>query len=291
MSTIGTTAITLTGTDFSPHKTLNTVTFGGAPCLVEDSNTTYIICTIPLTRGVAGVFSPLVTVFNKGLAEVKTSPHTVLMTIDSVTPSSGSLYGGLILTITGSGFAPFGLWNQVKLLLHNDTTSSDSEQEDTNKVHVDRTADAWDDDWLWQRGRQGDDVNNNNKSSAFTEVLCVPRTLKNRACRYSEYDSGAPCDSMLAYGHDGVRTTELSEWFDFSSSTSIECTVESLTQPLGRHSLASVNVTVVNETILVADKGELEASLERAKEGRCHVLEHCETLDEWGVVSNVMGVK
>ena len=62
-------------------------------------------------------------------------------------------------------------------------------------AQVDRSADRWDDDWLWGRGTES----NRTRPASFGEVLCVPRTLKNVACRYSADDSGLACDRDLAF--------------------------------------------------------------------------------------------
>jgi hypothetical protein len=124
-SIIGVTLITITGTGFSPRPLQNEVNFGGSPCTVTRSNDTFVECTLSLAEGTAGTFVPSVKVFNKGTAlNPRKLQHTILMVIDSVTPLNGSLYGGVTLTLTGSGFAKFGLHNQIKLQLRNDTKVS-----------------------------------------------------------------------------------------------------------------------------------------------------------------------
>jgi len=121
-STIGFTLITITGTGFSPRPSQNEVMLGGSACLVTRSNDTFVECMIPLAEGSAGTYAPSVKVFNKGFAlNPHSLHHTVLMVIDSLTPTSGSLYGGMTLTLTGRGFAKFGLHNQIKLQLRNDS--------------------------------------------------------------------------------------------------------------------------------------------------------------------------
>ena len=121
-SVSGVTLITVTGTGFSPRPYQNEVSFGGSPCVVSRSNNTYIECTVPVAEGTAGTFKPTVKVFNKGFAlNPRALEHKILMVIDSISPSTGSLYGGVTLTLTGSGFAKFGLHNQIKLQLRNDT--------------------------------------------------------------------------------------------------------------------------------------------------------------------------
>ena len=121
-SVSGVTLITVTGAGFSPRPYQNEVSFGGSPCVVSRSNNTYIECTVPVAEGTAGTFTPTVKVFNKGFAlNPRALEHKILMVIDLISPSSGSLYGGVTLTLTGSGFAKFGLHNEIKLQLRNDT--------------------------------------------------------------------------------------------------------------------------------------------------------------------------
>jgi len=121
-SIVGATAITITGSGFSPRPSQNEVMIGGSQCSVIRSNDTFVECIIPLAEGSAGTFAPSVKVLNKGFAlNPRSLHHTILMVIDSLTPTSGSLYGGMTLTLTGSGFAKFGLHNQIKLQLRNDS--------------------------------------------------------------------------------------------------------------------------------------------------------------------------
>ena len=109
-----------------------------------------IECIVSLEEGSAGTFAPKVNVFNKGLAQVRRGIlHTINMTIDSVTPAIGSLYGGTTLTLTGSGFARFGLYNEIKLALN-------------NSVNIERD------------------------NSTEQYLSCIPRTLKNPTSKYEQ---------------------------------------------------------------------------------------------------------
>jgi len=134
------------------------------------------------------------------------------------------------------------------------------------------THDIYDDDWLWQRGHVG----SNNTDLRFSEVLCVPRVIKNQACRYSDDDAGIDCTADLAWAYDAVRVTEKADWLDFSTPTYIECVVESLGTPLSRYGVvASVNVTVANSSTLV-DYAGLAANLDEARANfNCLDLAHC----------------
>jgi len=135
------------------------------------------------------------------------------------------------------------------------------------------THDIYDDDWLWQRGYVGA----NDTDLRFSNVLCVPRVIKNAACRYSADDAGIDCTSDLAWAYDAVRITEKANWLDFSTPTYIECVVESLGESLPRYGMvASVNVTLANATTLI-DAETLAVSLEEAKANfNCKKsLSHC----------------
>ena len=257
-STPGETTITFTGYGFEQNADLLDVDIGGAPCTITACNETFIECIVTEEKGTAGTFTPSVKVYNKGFAS-NTVQHTILMSIDTIAPTNGSLYGGMTLTLTGTGFARFGLHNQIKLLLQNDTKSS-AEPRGTHGIY--------DDDWLWERGHL-------NGTASYTEVLCVPRTLKNRACRYTDEDSGNECGEYVESAYEDVRIREYAEWFDWSSPTYIECVVESLIEPLPELSIAVVNVSIVNNTALMDTIG-LEKELDGAKLNfDCSELSHC----------------
>ncbi len=101
-STLGGTAVTITGTNFAAGAT---VTFGsaGATNVVVVSSTT-ITATTP--AGSAGAAT--VTVTNLGaLAGSLTNGYTYVVppTVTGVSPSSGTTAGGTVVTITGTNFA------------------------------------------------------------------------------------------------------------------------------------------------------------------------------------------
>ena len=67
------------------------------------------------------------------------------MKIDSINPTNGSLLGGDAITITGLGFARFGLHNRVTLRVHNSSTAN-------NAATLFGPSSRYSDDWLWGRG-------------------------------------------------------------------------------------------------------------------------------------------
>jgi len=135
------------------------------------------------------------------------------------------------------------------------------------------THDIYDDDWLWHRGNVGA----NGTDARFSDVLCIPRVIRNVACRYSDDDAGIDCTENSAWAYDSVRVTEKAHWLDFSTTTYIECVVESMGESLPRYGMfASVNVTLANATTLV-DTASLAMSLDEAKANfNCKMsLSHC----------------
>ena len=232
-------------------------------------------------HGHCGHLSVEVTVFNLGLARHAagrgTVDHTILMRIESVNPVNGSLLGGDTITITGSGFARFGLHNQIKLSVTNASTAGASEK-------LFGSGSRYSDDWLWGRGDvDPDNANATAAEQPTTELLCVPRTLKNRECAYSTEDSGFQCTKHLAWAHSGIVTREAAEWFDYSTPTYVECVVETLAEPLANFTIASVNISIVNTTVLL-DTSALEADLMRAKMNfNCETLSHCQMKDSSGL--------
>jgi hypothetical protein len=101
-STLGGTAVTITGTNFAAGAT---VTFGSAAATnVGVVNSTTITATTP--AGSAGVVT--VTVTNPGSQSGSLTngyTYVVVPTVSSVSPSSGTTLGGTAVTITGTNFA------------------------------------------------------------------------------------------------------------------------------------------------------------------------------------------
>jgi hypothetical protein len=101
-STLGGTAVTITGTNFAAGAT---VTFGGgAATNVAVVNSTTITATSP--AGSAGAVT--VTVTNPGSQSGSLTngyTYVVVPTVTNVSPNSGSTAGGTAVTITGTNFA------------------------------------------------------------------------------------------------------------------------------------------------------------------------------------------
>jgi hypothetical protein len=265
----GVTLITITGSGFSKHTHLNTVDFGGSPCDVSLSNSTFLICTVPRSLGTAGTFHPVITVFNRGCAHIPSNlTHTIALIIDKVTPLNGSMYGGMTLTITGSGFGRFGLFNQITLNVHNASSKQGG--------IVRPIALQDEDDWQFGRGK----LVIGNTSARFENILCIPKTLKNRACRYTALDSGSDCTITVGSPYAGsAALRDVTTWYDFSTPEYIECVVEALAVPLRYGMLASVEVTVVDTSVLT-DVDALAADVVMAtKNFNCVELGHCMMLD------------
>lgn len=96
------TSLTITGTMFGTSASDVTVTVGGVPCVVSGSvSDTSIMCDV----GDVPVGTHTIDVRLKGKGKAVTSSTVQsLATISSFSPSSGSVNGEVILTITGNGF-------------------------------------------------------------------------------------------------------------------------------------------------------------------------------------------
>jgi hypothetical protein len=264
---------------------MNYVTIGGAECEISSSNKTFILCTVPTSTGTAGTFPVEVNVYNLGLARHAgrgTVDHTILMRIDSINPTNGSLLGGATVTITGSGFARFGLHNQIKLTVRNSSTAGPS-----GKLYG--PSSRYSDDWLWGRGDLEPFNTTTRLQDPTTELLCVPRTVKNRECAYSTEDSGFQCTKLIEWAYSGIATREEAEWFDYSTPKYIECVVESLSTPLANFTVAAVNISIVNSSVLLRPD-TLDSDLWSAKMNfNCEVLSHCQMLDSMGLSKGWFG--
>lgn len=100
-STAGGTSITITGTNFITGAT--GVTIGGvAATNIVVVNSTTITATTP--AGSAGTASVLVTTTNGTNVANTLFSYVVVPTVTSISPTSGSTYGGGVVTISGANF-------------------------------------------------------------------------------------------------------------------------------------------------------------------------------------------
>jgi hypothetical protein len=99
--------VNFTGTDLIANTSAVKVTIGGAACAVTAATTTSVSCT--KTSGVVGTHTPKVYYELKGLAVYASGVSasvTFALTITSVSPATGAIGGGTLLTIVGTGFKP-----------------------------------------------------------------------------------------------------------------------------------------------------------------------------------------
>ena len=122
-STLGGTAVTITGTNFAAGAT---ATFGGAAATnVVVVNSTMITATTP--AGSAGAVTVVVTVNGQNGSLTNGYTYVVVPTVTSVSPNNGSTAGGTAVTITGTNFAAgatatFGGTAATNVVVVNSTT-------------------------------------------------------------------------------------------------------------------------------------------------------------------------
>ncbi|XP_076438592.1 LOW QUALITY PROTEIN: fibrocystin-L-like [Babylonia areolata] len=96
------TELNITGTGFdddAPEN--NSVTLGGADCVVTSASSTSLQCTVSVSP--AGSLPVRVRVSSKGLASGDVI-FTYMAAVTSIVPVSGGYMGGLVLTVNGQGF-------------------------------------------------------------------------------------------------------------------------------------------------------------------------------------------
>ena len=104
------TVLTITGNNFDTISGDVTVWIGYGECSITFITSNSILCSIPDgSNAVAGRFTPVVYSAAKGIASLINSNSTAIqveidLEIASVSPTSGSILGGSIITITGKGF-------------------------------------------------------------------------------------------------------------------------------------------------------------------------------------------
>ena len=102
----GGTNITIYGVGFSYNMSTIVVTVGNAPCTLVSANFTQITCI--LSNHSAGYYDVSVLIEGKGVSvSTNSTCFRYLLTVDSVTPSSGGVGGGSPIDIYGNGFLEF----------------------------------------------------------------------------------------------------------------------------------------------------------------------------------------
>lgn len=95
--------ITIQGRGFGSDKTRVSVVIGRGPCDVVTIRSSSITCMA--SRHPAGSYKVIVTVDGVGRAlNREDTCFTYLLTLDSVSPSSGGIIGGQVITLRGEGF-------------------------------------------------------------------------------------------------------------------------------------------------------------------------------------------
>lgn len=96
-------SVTIIGNKFSTIAMENVVKFGDVSCDVTSSSATMIICT--LGAGEVGQKPLNIEVLNYGIATISDDLYiNYTMSLAHVMPTSGSVAGGTVVTITGDGF-------------------------------------------------------------------------------------------------------------------------------------------------------------------------------------------
>ena len=105
-STITSTKVTITGTNFDTDKTKIKVSLGSVDCLVTSASATEIKCNV--LGGPPGVYQISIGFENNGLAVFDNSvsqSFALKFEISSISPAQGSIYGGTKITVSGFGFS------------------------------------------------------------------------------------------------------------------------------------------------------------------------------------------
>lgn len=105
------TLVTITGTGFSTSENDITVLFGGILCAVAAANYNSIQCT--LGEDSAGSKPLSVQMTPLGIVDTRGIVLDYPLAITSIQPSSGSVAGGTVITLNGTGFSPSSSGNCV----------------------------------------------------------------------------------------------------------------------------------------------------------------------------------
>ncbi|KAE8599477.1 hypothetical protein XENTR_v10017204 [Xenopus tropicalis] len=94
------TSVTITGSGFGSDATKTSVTIGNTACTIATISDTQVQCTMGNHSG--GTF-PVILKTEKGFAKSNVQ-FNYQLTLTNVSPNTGSFAGGLMITLTGSGF-------------------------------------------------------------------------------------------------------------------------------------------------------------------------------------------
>ena len=114
-------------------------------------------------------------------------------------------------------------------------------------------------------------------------IPCIPRTYKNLECAKDAVSMGVQCNRPIVKAQEPVHVRQFGEWFDFSSSTSIQCRI---VRGVAADLTVDVVVRLIDPQMLSAEHmlGAINAAsrgsqLERMT-GGCEELASCIVLDE-----------
>ncbi|XP_068250285.1 fibrocystin-L-like [Palaemon carinicauda] len=107
--------LTISGTGFGTTTCQSSVKIGPASCTVTASSDTSITCDLDDENNVVSLkaFPVAVTIANRGRASVSVSDYinegqvTIVPVVSAFTPTEGSVAGGTLVTITGTGLVAF----------------------------------------------------------------------------------------------------------------------------------------------------------------------------------------
>jgi len=118
-------------------------------------------------------------------------------------------------------------------------------------------------------------------------VRCIPKTLKNLECRKDAVSMGYRCTKPITSAFDPLHLRQEGEWYDFSSSTRIECRMEAPTRRTAVESAVDVVVTLIDPALVATDEHKDNAVLQATRgsvlerlTGGCEQLANCKVLGE-----------
>ncbi len=234
-------SITISGTNFNTAGGTS-FTFGTAAAVIGTCTSASSCTVTPPAYPIAGPVD--VTVAVGGASTTYTQVYTYLPTITSITPSSGSIYGGDTVTITGSGYDTTPGGTTIKFDLTDLTASSSCSRVGnvtsctvTTVLHV--TPGTF---------TVSVKVNNQTVTGSFTFIVPAP-TIDSISNSYVPAGSGPASggDTVTIAGHDLLGITHVS--FGGTDAVLSDCTSSLLcvvTTPL--HAIGPVDIIVYNSS-------------------------------------------
>ena len=295
------TEVTITGEQFSTMKSSIDIKIGPATCNVLRATPTQVVCQVD-EWAVTGTYKLKYHQAPQGSAYFSreaTTPgtFTVLMSVNDISPSKVSLYGGTTVTVSGNGFGPRGFQNKltftndeleltipcVPKTIKNFQVSERSERALMNGDEIPRY------DYSDTGGSllpTNTKLTNSILLTRFKNFLLLLHkkcaSIRLAQCQLTVNDPGFECGPDfgfrdVAYYTESTYMKSYTTWFDFSNSIQIECDLPVI--DLGVHNHRAFADKALYERNAILDLTFFNLTVKTISEEQVSEMLRCERIE------------